>query len=359
MFKKDIISDKLNNTLNNTSLLKIEINIDNIFIHLNKKYILHFIKIIFSNNDILIKLYKLYDYESNTFIKYVISKIKVLYYNKTIIDINNKLFYEEIEYNIFLKKNIKSFNCKLLYYYTRNENNIFEYTMIFDYLGETLEHFTLNKLDFSNKLLLILQLLEQCIELNNYNLYHNDIKPDNICINNINGNYTLSLIDFGILYNEDLFKKSIYYNTTLTSASPEYYTINNLIDNNSKIFNKDLFNKSQHYAVAGIIFGIFINKPCDYFNKLYKIIKKNIKYIDLNFDICNIGIRFLPFIDINIMNKIKEYMVNEINIIEESRFIKYIIMNMLEFDYKKRLSYEEIKLIFEKKLMRIYSNNIF
>jgi len=344
----------------NTDILSYEIQIDtnNVFEISNRKYILNFIKIIYSKNEVMIQLYKLLDYEKKTFIKYVILKIRTIKNNFKNIEYFNNIFFEEIEYNIFLKNNISTFKCNLLYYYINNDKYNNKYTMVFDYLGETLEKFNIYKLDLSKKILLIIELLEQCIELNKFSLYHNDIKPDNICIKNNNGNYSMSLIDFGILYTKESFEKSIYYNTTLTSGSPEYYKINNLIDNGIETFDKELFDKSQHYAVAGIIFGIFIDKQYEYFNKLYEIIKKNKNYIGFNFDNCSIGTRFLPYNDINIMNNIKNHIHNLIKEHEEYSFINYILMNMFQFDYKKRLSFEEIKLIFEKKLNRICGKTI-
>ena len=357
---------------------KININISfNMFTYLDKIYKLKFVKKLYNKNDVLIKLYKLYEYNeiSNqyTFIKDVVRKI--LY--KYIPPINNnydETFYDEIRYNLYLKENMSNFRCNILYYYIRNIKllNLIEYSMFFDYLGETLEKFNISNLNLSNKIHLIIDLLQQCIELNNLSLYHNDIKPDNICIQNreiqtqiqtqiqtdiqsINSPYQLSLIDYGLLYGEKEYNNMYEYNTTITSGSPEYYNINKVMENNSTIFPKDLFDKSQHFAVAGIIFGIIVDDSYLYFSELYKNIKKNHKYSTMNFDNCDILVRFSLYRDKALLNSMKQFILDKLNNINSlhSLCIKDIVFNMLHTDHNERLSFEEIKLFFENKLIEL------
>jgi len=363
-----------------SDLTKIKIDISsNIFTHLDKTYRLQFIKKLYNRNYILIKLFKLYIlYKCVNILdeisdKYIFVKdivCKIIYRPIESININNnyeKSFYNEINYNFFLEKNMPNFRCNILYYYIKNANSIncIEYGMFFDYLGETLEKFNISSLDISTKIKLIIDLLQQCIELNNLSLYHSDIKPDNICIQCLDQNtseYQLSLIDYGILYGKKEYNNVFEYNSTITSGSPEYYNINKLMENNSILFRKDLFDKSQHFAVAGIIFGIIIDNPYLYFNELYKNIKNNIKYSKINFDECDILIRFSPFKDPILLDGIKQFILDKLNklnkingfcIKEDYDFVKDIIMNMLQIKHNERLSFDEIKLFFENKLIEL------
>jgi len=352
---------------NNINNREIKIDCSNNFTYLDKKYKLKFITILYNKKYIIVKLYKLYECEitnTYTFIKNIVCKI---IYKSTIYDNeeydNNYVdfFYAEIEYYLFLENYMKNFKSNILFYYINKENNknLIEYAIFFDYLGLTLEKFDISKLDFSNKIKLILDLLEQCIELNKLSLYHSDIKPENICIqkitNDINeSQYKLSLIDFGILYGEKEYFNLCEYNTTITSGSPEYYDINYSIDAKNKLFPKDIFDKSQHFAVSGIIFGIFTNNTNLYFNEICKIIFNDSEYSNVESDKENdMLFRFSPFKNTVIVESIKKFILlykilEEFN--DESNFIKSILINMLDSDYNKRLTFEELKIYFENKL---------
>jgi hypothetical protein len=361
---------------NNNNIKSREIKIDcfNDFTYLDKKYKLKFIKNLYHKKYIIVKLYKLYEYEiTNTynFIKDVVCKI---IYKSTIDDNTNNeeydndyidFFYAEIEYHLFLENHMKNFQSNVLFYYINNKNNknLKEYAIFFDYLGETLEKFDTRKLDFTNKIKLVLDLLEQCIELNKLSLYHSDIKPENICIQRINENtnqdinkseYKLSLIDFGILYGEKEYFNLCDYNTTITLGSPEYYDINYGMNKKNKLFPKNIFDKSQHFAVAGIIFGIFVNNTNLYFNEVCKIIFNKSEYSNLTFNKDdNILFRFAPFKNPIIIESIKNFILSS-KILEDFKeeydFIKNILINMLDTNYNKRLTFEELKIYFENKL---------
>lgn len=348
--------------LSNINIYSREIKIDlyDVFIYLDKKYVIKFSKMLYNKGDILIKLYELYEYDTDIYIKDIVCKIKIINIRNKKIDsffINNykQIFDDEINYSLYLEENMPNFKCKLLYYYTESDNTTIEYGMFFDYLGTTLEKYSINKLNYINKIKIILQLLQQCIELNDLSLYHSDIKPDNICITKKNDNYELSLIDYGLLYGKKEYNNSVDYNTTISCGSPEYYKINCLIDKGIMIFPKELFDKSQHFAIAGIIFGIFINNPYLYFNKIYEFFKKDPKYIDIKFDKCRMTLRFLPYIDEDFIMYFKKYVFKKIINIEETFFIKPILMNLLRDDYKERITFNELKTIFEKKLKRLQS----
>lgn len=353
---------------------EIKINCFNSFTYLDKIYKLKFIKILYHKQYITVKLYKLYEYQitnTYTFIKDVVCKIiykPILDNSKNNLDKNVKFqfFYDEIKYYLFLENNMKNFKSNILFYYTNNTNNLdlIEYGMFFNYLGVTLEKFNINNLDIINKIKLIIDLLEQCIELNQLSLYHSDIKPENICIQQINQDtnqdtnqvkcycqYKLSLIDFGILYGEKEYFNLYEYNTTITSGSPEYYDININMNDNNTLFPKDIFDKSQHFAVAGIIFGIFANNTNLYFNEFYKIILNNSQYSIIDFDNCDISIRFSLLKDPIIIESIKNFILSyKIDELDDSEFIKNILNNMFDTDYKKRLKFEELKIYFENKL---------
>lgn len=358
-----------------TDFSKIKIDISsNIFTHLNKTFRLQFIKKLYNRNNVLIKLFKLYECVNVSneisnkyiFVKDIVCKIIYKHVFPNDPDSNyDKSFYDEINYNLFLEKNMPNFRCNILYYYIKSINsvNLIEYGMFFNYLGETLEKFNISSLDKSNKIKLIIDLLQQCIELNNLSLYHSDIKPDNICIECLNKNkseYKLSLIDYGLLYGEKEYNNLYEYNTTITSGSPEYYNINKIMDsNNSILFPKELFDKSQHFAVAGIIFGIIVNNSYLYFTELYKHIKKHIKYSKVNFENCDLLTRFTPYNDIEFLDEIKKFIINKLDNInnfcglcsQDDHDIRDIIINMLNIKYNTRLSFEEIKIFFENKLL--------
>jgi serine/threonine protein kinase len=351
---------------NNLKSREIKIDYFNNFTYLDKKYKLKFIKNLYRKKYIIVKLYKLYECEvtnTYTFIKDIVCKI---IYKSTIDDNDDYIdhFNDEIDYYLFLENNIKNFKSNVLFYYINNcvNINLIEYVMFFDYLGITLEKFDINKLNFIHKIKLVLDLLEQCIELNQLSLYHSDIKPENICIQRINedtnqdiseSQYKLSLIDFGILYGEKEYFNLCEYNTTITSGSPEYYDINNTMNYKNILFPKDIFDKSQHFAVAGIIFGIFVNNTNLYFNEVWKIIIHNLKYSKINFDNCDILSRLSPFKNTIIIESIQNFVLSykiseEYN--KEGDFIKNILTNMLDIDYNKRLKFEELKIYFENKL---------
>lgn len=144
------------------SKIKIEIS-SNIFTHSNKTYRLQFIKKLYNCNNVLIKLFKLYEcinISNEISNKYIFVKdivCKIIYKNLSQNDPDrnyDKSFYDEINYNLFLEKNMPNFRCNILYYYikTTNSLNLIEYAMFFDYLGETLEKFNISSLDISKKL---------------------------------------------------------------------------------------------------------------------------------------------------------------------------------------------------------------
>jgi serine/threonine protein kinase len=129
---------------------------------------------------------------------------------------------------------------------------------------------------------MIIDFLEQCITLHNHNIYHSDIKPINICVNSNNVSnikseqiiiHRLKLIDYGITYSEFEYIHNKPYDTTISSASPEYLKIQLYDKNNS--FPKELFDYSEHYAIAGIILGVFLNKPSFLFSISCKLMLKH------------------------------------------------------------------------------------
>lgn len=240
---------------------------------------------------------------------------------------------EEIELHSNIEKLIgyESYPSHMLYWFaTKHKIGI-----IFDDLGIQLDQIDLTKFDFKIKKNMILQLLGQVNYLQKSNIYHGDLKPPNICVDS---NGEISLIDFGISYLELNYNKlsltHIYYNTTLTSGSPEYAQIY-LEQKANNPFPKELFDKSQHWALGGLILGILINDPKIYFFKTLEIINK-LKLRNENLEINNLERRFRYFNEI-FSDCIKQFI--NLKLLECPEYcdkFKPIILNMFEFDHKER-----------------------
>lgn len=126
---------------------------------------------------------------------------------------------------------------------------------------------------FEQRIYLCVDLIRQVNDLINAGIYHNDLKTSNIVIKQINNEYYLTIVDYGISKTKNDIKlfydheSNLMYNTTANSFSPEYYEINRLIvnklrtSNGSKIlFNNfiELFDKSFHWILGGICINILV-----------------------------------------------------------------------------------------------------
>lgn len=210
--------------------------------------------------------------------------------------------------------------------------------IIFNDLGYPLDKIDMLQFDLKTKKLMCLQLVLQINYLQTNNIYHGDIKPPNICVRP-DGN--VALIDFGIAYFETSYNKpfvsQIYYDTTITSGSPEYAQIYRK-QKNDEPFPKELFDKSQHWALAGLIFGILIDNPKLYFSKSFELIK-TFKLPNENLEIGNLSKRFSYFNE-EFSNCIKKFIEAKLPPIYHK--FKPIILNMFEYDHTKRAGLDVI-----------------
>ena len=329
---------------------KIEI-INNLFRYAEEEYNLILINII-ANKNLLIEKYFLF--KNGKFFKKVICK-KWIYTNRLSQEANKEQFImllDEIQNHIFIENSNIKYDSKILYYFFDNN----QIGIFFEFLGDTLSKFNLSRVSIKNKITMIIDFLEQCITLHNHNIYHSDIKPINICVNlrnisNIPSEqiiiHRLKLIDYGIAYSEFEYIHNKPYDTTISSASPEYLKIQ-LYDKNND-FPKELFDYSEHYAIAGIILGVFLNKPSFLFSQSCKLMLKyaNVSNYDY-FDKCHMNDRFKCFTE-EFSIELQNIISDKINNSDETIYwIKPIILNMLEYDYKNRKSLEDIKIFFEK-----------
>jgi serine/threonine protein kinase len=282
--------------------------------------------------------------------KIIISPQKLFLYKK-FFDKNNYI-YEKITVNKITKKfNDENYEFYHNIIYYDNLNNI----IIYDYLGETInENFNLNSIELINKLKIFKSLIEYCIVLKNFDILHNDIKPDNIVINNNLGLF----VDYGnTLTIEELLSGELF-DTTIWSASPEYYTINEMIINKLYNYNdentKSMIYKSQIFPLAGILIGLIKNDIYYYFKTVYKHIY--VKNYNRNNE-SNLLIRFKNF-NVNknniLVNSIQEVLYTMSQLLLNHEYIYNLIKNMLIIDTNKRISLDDILIELDK----IINNNM-
>jgi serine/threonine protein kinase len=244
---------------------------------------------------------------------------------------------EEIEIHTMIESKIgysNYYSHMLFHFWTETCVGI-----IYDYFGTTLCTTDLLNYSLKDKTQMILQLINQINFLQQNDIYHGDLKPQNICIT---PNGEIVLIDFGIGYLKEFycdFKLKTKYNTTITSGSPEYISI--YLDYCAgKEYPKELFDKSQHFAIGGLIFGILINNPGLYFIKSFNIIN-SLKNKNENLENLNLANRFKYFNE-DFCKIICDFISKELDKNTELNSFIPIILNMFEYDYKKRLNFEEI-----------------
>lgn len=211
--------------------------------------------------------------------------------------------------------------------------------IIYDYFGTSLDKTDMTQYSSKCKIQMIQQIINQINFLQQNDIYHGDLKPGNICITS---NGDAILIDFGIGYFKDFYctpKINAKYNTTITAGSPEYKEIF-LAYRAGKEYPKELFDKSQHFAIAGLIFGILINNPTLYFSKCYKIIKL-LKSPNENLENLNLAERFKYFNE-DFCSLMCDFISEQLDLIPPLNKFKTILLDMLEYDYKKRLNLDLI-----------------
>jgi len=207
-----------------------------------------------------------------------IDKIIILNYG---INIITNVDSNEIIIGFCIKKDkcfniyINSFKIMRLLQYDDINNSLY-----YENLGSDLkESFINNNPSYEQRIFMAIDLIRQLKELIDICVYHNDVKNDNIALKYHNSNYYINLIDYGLSITiNDLLK--FEYLTSPTSASPEYYIINTLLqnrknniiclknifpnvykkyENNKNISTKDmkeLLDQSLHWAIGAMIINI-------------------------------------------------------------------------------------------------------
>jgi serine/threonine protein kinase len=304
------------------------------------------------------------NYEFKHIYNYILKKLSTILGTTGYVDVCNLIRVNSSENEIVKKVILKKFNEEYYYYLEKNlvikitrllqsrsinfyHKIIFyddiNFILIYDYFGKTLnKEYDIKNLNYINKITIFKDIIDWCIVLHESGIIHNDIKPDNICIDDNKG----ILVDYGISYIINNYNKGIEFNTTLWSASPEYLQIALYLENKIQL-NADIenmFNKSQHYALAGLIIGLLTNDIYIFYKTIYKYIYSNQED--------NMKIRFNKYNKSN-LDKIKRNIDNITKLIREnnqyvSEEIIEIINNMLEYEYDKRISLEEISLKLEK-----------
>ena len=295
------------------------------------------------------KLYEIickHTFDNGMFAKVQLCDLK--YYDGPIQKIIVKKFYnknhfmDEKEILQKITNEFKSINCefyhKILYY--DELHNI----LIYKYLGKTLSDYNTKKLTVQNKLKLFKDLINMTIILNEMHIVHNDIKPCNIVIDQKNNK--AFFVDFGVSqFIFDAYHYGKKFDTTLWSASPEYYLINEIIDQEIWILADDTINmykKSQLYPLAGILIGLLMDDIQFYFRILYEFVNfegeneapmivrfKNFNYKNKN----NLSLALSIIFD-----KIKSHF--KINNIDMR--IYDLIVNMLQLNHNDRMDYSQI-----------------
>lgn len=210
---------------------------------------------------------------------------------------------------------------------------------IFDYIPITLKKFLNYKhINFEIRKYICCQLL-LAIEFMHYkNITHRDLKPDNILINEINGEYQLKIIDFGM---SQILNEST---PSTPGVSTSWYRAPEICCKHTK-YSK----KSDLWSIGCIIFEIFSLKPLLYgnkdndnilFNKILSLIPKISddifleNYIKLNKTIKinkkNI-IEYKSFIDLMNLNDKVVKIENE-----NFQLLENLLQKLLTIDYIKR-----------------------
>jgi len=148
---------------------------------------------------------------------------------------------------------------------------------------------------FEQRIYLCIDLIRQVNDLINVGIYHNDLKNSNIVIKQINNEYYLTIVDYGLsktkndIQSSYNFESNLMYDTTANSFSPEYYEINKLIINKFRIqdgskieYNEliELFDKSLHWILGGICINI-LNWSNIQLYLCYKYYKYDRQYYEL------------------------------------------------------------------------------
>jgi len=353
------------------------------FINNQDEYLLSYQYMAGSGNTSNVNIYKMYKKKYNQHINRPLSvksdsKIDRLLIPKThnnyefIKTVIIKFFKDEFDYKIekqnvyklkHIIKNIHKNETDYNKHYILFNDDINK-CIIYNYLGRRIRNEYIVNLKLKQKVSLMIQLLEQCIKLNDYLFIQNDIKPENIVIDfDPDGEPNISIIDYGILYYipED-FNEGNIFNTTIWSGSPEYLKIAKLIKDNEVLYNadiKDIFIKSQYYALAGLMIGLLVNDIYYYFNTV-------IQYVDVNEE-HNMETRFMKYTEeliplimkdiINKLNEVKPEPSNTIPIFWKKTdmglkkivcddyifsTLKIIIYSMFDYNYKNRLSLNDV-----------------
>jgi len=307
----------------------------------DKEYILLFNKYIGNGTSAEVHLFNMYVKQLNEtiFVKQIVIKDFI----------DDDGYNDEIEIALLLKKRIQdeNFEKHILLYYD-NDNKC----ILYNYLGTKIDNHMISKLCLKEKLIIMKQLIDQAIILSDNNFIHNDIKPENIvCETDKNGKLTnIYMIDYGLIYEypHDYLRCSIL-NTTVWSGSPEYLMIAKIISQNKENRKQglvdsvedinDMLFKSQYYALAGIMIGLLMNDIYFHFNNIHELVKTD-EEIDMIERFKNYDERTINIYQQMIKRELNKNKLNYNSYIYH--YLKNIIFNMLEYEYKKRFSLKKI-----------------
>lgn len=258
-------------------------------------------------------------------------------------------------------------------------NNLNSFGIIYPYFGfynlekiKTIEY----KIDFTNNKKIIIQLIDQLINLKN--ILHCDLKPSNVVIDIQNNTYIVTIIDFGLIQDKTAENGIISTNYIMSPESlltiPDFFECIDLTD---IIF----YDKHDYFGLFSVIINLFTKKSiwfilCKYlvdigFNYEF-LYKQNAMYIFVYMwykfshdKITDIDKKYLVklinqieiiypklkiskynFISYNdFFNKyIDLYIDNDTIYRDQIENLKKFTKSLIEFDYEKRPSLEELKI---------------
>jgi len=227
--------------------------------------------------------------------------------------------------------------------------------LIYKYKGKTLFQMVNEKMKLDEILIGMESILKEIYELNKKNIFHCDVKQNNILIDD---EKNFRLIDFGISIKLDKLEKTdlislgqIYCIWSMENIFISYYFEEMKVEEVKKILNditNNVFEKEYNEMISVII---KMNKKEDYektFNKLLKIDKdEGIKEIFSKLDVYGFG-----YVMLYIYNSYKNTM--EFNI---RRRIWNFIKKLLHANIDERLSIEETLKEYKNILSMIMSQN--
>ena len=226
-----------------------------------------------NNNNLIPKNDKLVEY-SKFYPKKIIVAKELEYNNNE----EEDLIVNEIQINKILTSLCKSLNNNVIKMITYSKNNNI-YNLYYNFISNNLSNYIkiMKYIDLKIITYIMSQIYNTIFKINSLNIIINDIKPNNILINNSN---KIKIIDFGacrylknnkqfIINRKRNFIENLNKQFTISYVSPE-----NIL-NNTNI-------KSDIWSVSMIFLEMLISKP---FIPIYVYLMDNYKNIDLIFKV--------------------------------------------------------------------------